>query len=72
MDNQIQHIYTQAFKGFTSLQTLDLNNNQLTALQVGLFVGLNSLQYLLLKNNQLSQDTKGRIRQALPNVRIHF
>jgi len=51
----IAHIAANTFVKLTSLEILDLNDNELTTLDGFMFNGLNNLRHLALANNRIAQ-----------------
>lgn len=58
------------------VQTLYLDENQLSNIQPGTFNNLHKLQHLYLRSNQLPEDVKQRVRKEMqaiaPGAQIHF
>ncbi|GLV33689.1 Peroxidasin [Carabus blaptoides fortunei] len=72
--NRIHEIPPGTFKGLKHLNTLLLNNNQLTALKDGAFAGLTNLRYLYLYKNHISY-LDPNVFQGLPKLEqlyLHF
>lgn len=70
--NRLADVPETLLSGLNGLKDVWLDVNQLRYVPVSLFQGLPHLKQVSLDFNQLTEENKEALRNALPNVRIHF